>query len=296
MAFGKVFPALTNSLTVMPELPEVETMVRGIRPHAEGRRIVELEFCPCERKPISVTPSARTIRQKVRNKRITQAWRLAKRIVLDLEGDLHLLIEPRMTGLMLAADPPTTEHRRLCWHFKPARGKSDSVEFWDRRGLGTLQLVDDDGLEEVRSRLGPDALQMTEDDWKNQLARTQRAIKVALLDQKLVAGIGNLYASEILHLAKVSPLKPAAKVTAKQRSEIGKATTKILEEAIRYEGSTLGDGTYRNVLNQDGSYQNEHRVYAREDDSCPTCGKSKIVRIVQAQRSTFYCRRCQPGR
>lgn len=277
----------------MPELPEVETMVRGLRPEIDQRTVLEMEFCPCTRRPIQVTPSSREFRQKVRNKRITRVFRFAKRVIIELEGRLFIVVEPRMTGLMLVSQPPTQEHRRICWHLSPKRGVCDSFEFWDRRGLGTARLLDESGLAALTDSLGPDALEITPDEWKVRLKKTKREIKVAMLDQKLVAGIGNLYASEILHRAAISPLKAADRLTVSQISRLSESTNHILHEAIRYEGSTLGDGTYRNALNKDGSYQNSHIVYQKAGEACTRCGKSEIKRIVQAQRSTFYCPRCQ---
>lgn len=279
----------------MPELPEVETMVRGIRPGIQGRTILEMEFCRCSRKPIQVSPAPPQFRRLLAGQTVIDVRRVAKRVVIELENRQFVIVEPRMTGLMLVADPPTTEHRRICWHLKPKRGLPSSFEFWDRRGLGTVRLLDESQMHDLQQTLGPDALQMTAGDWKNQLSKTARPVKVAMLEQKLVAGIGNLYASEILHRAGVSPRKMSRRVSAAQCERIHKATIHILNEAIRYEGSTLGDGTYRNVLNQDGSYQNEHRVYAKANEPCPTCGSGTIKRIVQAQRSTFYCPKCQRG-
>ena len=141
--------------------------------------------------------------------------------------------------------------------------------------------------------LGPDALQLTADELRECCRRTGRAIKVALLDQRWIAGIGNLYASEILHTARIHPRQPADQLTSAQRRRLLAATHDVLETAIRYEGSTLGDGTYRNALNKSGQYQNEHLVYGRADKTCPSCGCGKVRRIVQAQRSTFFCPRCQ---
>lgn len=277
----------------MPELPEVETMVRGLRPELEGRTILEMEFCPCTRRPIQITPSSRSFRQKVRNTSILRVVRFAKRVIVELDSGDSIVVEPRMTGLMLVADPPTEGHRRVCWHLKPKRGKRRSFEFWDRRGLGTVSLLDADGIAAVRERLGPDALEMTTDLWTSQLQRTKRPIKVALLDQKLVAGIGNLYASEILHRAEISPNRAAHRVTRSQIARLNEATAAVLATAIQYEGSTLGDGTYRNALNKDGSYQNAHVVYQKAGEYCVRCGDREIKRIVQAQRSTFYCPGCQ---
>ena len=277
----------------MPELPEVETMVRGIRPEIDGRQILEMEFCRCTRKPIVVSPNSRRFRKSLAGRHITGVERLAKRVVINLEDDEFVVVEPRMTGLMLVAEPPTTEHRRICWHLKPKRGRAASFEFWDRRGLGTVRLLNEGEMAELKSRLGPDALSMNGDEWRQQMQKTSRPVKVAMLEQKLVAGIGNLYASEILHLAEISPKRSASRLTKPQCERIATFTKEVLNLAIEYEGSTLGDGTYRNALNQDGGYQNEHRVYQKENEICPLCRNGKIKRIVQCQRSTFYCPKCQ---
>ncbi len=277
----------------MPELPEVETMVRGIRTEITGRCIMDVELCHCTRRPIQISPAPAKFRRLQKERVVRRVSRLAKRIVIELDGDDFVVIEPRMTGLMLVSDPPTVDHRRVCWHLKPKRGRVSSFEFWDRRGLGTVRLLNAAAMLELRQKLGPDALAMTAADWKKQLSRTVRPIKVAMLEQKLVAGIGNLYASEILHKAGVSPKRSAARVTGPMWDRIADATHHILNEAIRYEGSTLSDGTYRNALNKDGGYQNEHLVYQKADQPCPTCGVGKIQRIVQTQRATFYCSKCQ---
>lgn len=290
----------------MPELPEVETMVRGIRPHVEGRTIVEFRAAPCRCRPLTVTPSVKQIAKRVASQTITRVRRRAKRIVLELASGDAFVIEPRMTGLMLVTDPPDVEHLRLEWRLSPPpRGKkagqgplADSFWFWDRRGLGTVRLLDQPALASLDSYefLGPDALEMTAELWAIACRKTRRPIKVALLDQSLVAGIGNLYASEILHLAKIPPQLPAARLNARQIDLLSAATQAILAEAIRYEGSTLGDGTYRNALNQTGGYQNAHRVYDRAGEECLTCRQSTILRIVQSQRSTFFCKICQSKR
>ena len=279
----------------MPELPEVETMVRGIRDTMVGRSLRELRECPCSCRPLTLSPPFAEMARRARGREVIAVRRVAKRVVIDLQGGDSFVIEPRMTGLMLLADPPDREHLRLEWRMSGV-GQASSVWFWDRRGLGVVRLCD---AEELARRLGgdslgKDALLMTETDWREVSQRTARPIKVALLDQKLVAGIGNLYASEILHESRISPLRPTNSLTKPQVARLHAATQHVLTDAIKHEGSTLGDGTYRNALNESGGYQNSHRVYDREDLTCPTCQRSKIVRIVQAQRSTFYCRRCQP--
>jgi formamidopyrimidine-DNA glycosylase len=277
----------------MPELPEVETMVRGIRAACQNRVIERLEFVRSERRPIQILPGRREVLRSVRGKSITKIERLAKRVVLQLDSASLIVVEPRMTGLLLVTKPPTAEHRRVVWHFRHEGSKSDRLEFWDRRGLGTLSVYSTEQFEQLRARLGPDALEIDVTGWRSRLKATSRAIKVALLDQQLVAGIGNLYASEILHLAGISPLRSATKLTARQIQRLADATQQILTAAIRCEGSTLKDGTYRNALSEDGSYQNHHSVYQCGGKTCSSCGKAPIQRIVQAQRATFYCPRCQ---
>jgi formamidopyrimidine-DNA glycosylase len=125
------------------------------------------------------------------------------------------------------------------------------------------------------------------------LEHSSRPIKVALLDQRAVAGIGNLYASEILHLVGIHPARSCRRLRPGDWPRLADAIHKVLETAIRYEGSTLSDGTYRNALNESGSYQAYHRVYDRAGERCLCCGRGRIMRIVQAQRSTFFCPLCQ---
>jgi formamidopyrimidine-DNA glycosylase len=278
----------------MPELPEVETMVRGIRSAVEGKRIIAFRRAPCLCRAIPLRPALAVIRRRCEGQTIVAVRRRAKKIVLELSGGEAFVVEPRMTGLMLIADPPDTEHLRFEWRLAGKRG-AQSLWFWDQRGLGTVRLLNPVQLADVLGdgRLGPDALAITGQEWLSRLKATTRPIKVALLDQKLVAGIGNLYASEILHLAQINPRRRANRLTAAEIVRMAKAVVAVLDEAIRHEGSTLSDGTYRNALNEEGAYQNAHRVYDRANEECPTCGHPEIRRIVQAQRSTFFCPACQ---
>ena len=278
----------------MPELPEVETMVRGIRPFVEGRRLKSVVRCRTSCKPISIRPRFELLAKRLADKQIDSVRRLGKRIVLDVSDGSAVVIEPRMTGLMLLSDPPDQDHLRIEWRFA-GKKKYNSVWFWDRRGLGTVRLFEPGELSQILSAevLGPDALQMDVDAWRERTRKTSRPIKVVLLDQKVVAGIGNLYASEILHVARIHPARPARRLKSNEVGRLSEATQKVLDEAIRHEGSTLVDATYRTALNQSGQYQNKHLVYDRADEPCLTCGEVPIRRIVQAQRSTFYCPVCQ---
>lgn len=278
----------------MPELPEVETMVRGIRSQVEGQRIAAFEACPCACRPLTIRPALDSIAEQVAGQAIVQVIRRAKRVVLRLESGSAFVVEPRMTGLMLLADPPDPEHLRVVWKLGTGKSKR-SLWFWDRRGLGTVSLLNPDEVQRLFSHdfLGPDALEMGASAWQAVCQTSRRPIKVFLLDQSKVAGIGNLYASEILHLCRIHPETPAAALRPAPLKLLAAATIEVLSTAIKYEGSTLGDGTYRNAFNLSGGYQSAHRVYAREGEICPTCERELVIRIVQSQRSTFFCPRCQ---
>jgi formamidopyrimidine-DNA glycosylase len=276
----------------VPELPEVETMRRGVAA-VVGARIVDLIRPRSALRPILFAPRWDRLKRRALGQSIVATGRAGKRLVFELSGGNRLVIEPRMTGLALLSDPPTDEHVRL--RMMLAGAATRQFLFWDRRGLGTVRLV---SPAEYLARygpdhLGPDALSVTADQLRTRLGRSRRAVKVALLDQRAVAGIGNLYAAEILHVARIHPARPCDRLTAPQWQAIAAAARAVLSEAIRHEGSTLSDGTYRNALNQAGSYQNHHLVYGRAGSPCSTCGGESIARIVQSQRSTFFCPACQ---
>jgi formamidopyrimidine-DNA glycosylase len=279
----------------MPELPEVETMRRGIL-GVVGATIVDAGRLPCALRPILVQPSPATFRRRAVGRRVVAVERIGKRVVLRLDSADALVLEPRMTGLVLVSDPPDREHLRFRVQF--SGGRISAILFWDRRGLGSVRLL---SPRQVKQRwgaeqLGPDALTITADDLRARLRLSRRAIKVALLDQRMLTGIGNLYAAEILHRAGIHPQQRCDRLSRAAWTRLHAATRQVLEEAIRYEGSTLSDGTYRNVLSVPGGYQSHHRVYDRAGERCLRCGAGVIRRIVQAQRSTFYCPRCQPKR
>ena len=276
----------------MPELPEVETMRRGVEAIV-GSRIDGVLAVRSSKRPILIEPAMPEFRRRAVGRRVAAVERLGKRVVVRLDNGSRIILEPRMTGLALLADPPTREHLRV--RFVLSGGAADELLFWDRRGLGSVRLLSPERFSQLfeLGQLGPDALELTPDVLRQRLAASRRAIKVALLDQRAVAGIGNLYASEILHLARINPAMPCDRLRPAQWRRLHVAIDEVLREAIRHEGSTLSDGTYRNALNESGSYQNHHRVYDREGELCPTCRRTKVVRIVQAQRSTFYCPRCQ---
>lgn len=276
----------------MPELPEVETMRRGIEPIV-GSTICAVARTRCRKKPISIRPTMPEFRRRVLGRTIQATERLGKRVVVRLDDDQRIVFEPRMTGLVLIDEPPNRQHLR--WELQLASNRHPYLWFWDRRGLGSVRLFRGDEFAQFfeSHRLGRDALLISLAEMRDVLGTSPTPIKVALLDQRRVAGIGNLYAAEILHRARVHPQLPCRQLAPQQWDRVRRAVRTVLQQAIRLEGSTLSDGTYRNALNQPGQYQSRHLVYDREGDRCLVCQRASIERIVQAQRSTFFCPRCQ---
>jgi formamidopyrimidine-DNA glycosylase len=278
---------------LMPELPEVETMRRGILV-ARGATVVAARRPRSRKKPLQTLPAWPAMARQLAGQQLKKIDRHGKRLLLGFASGRCLIIEPRMSGLVLVGQPPDPESVRLELDLKG--GRCRRLTYWDRRGLGRLILADEQATAEYLSpqRLGPDALDISEDELRENLGHRDIPVKVALMDQKAVAGIGNIYASEILHAARVDPRRRCSSLRRPRWRAIHAAMLEVLNEAIRLEGSTLSDGSYRNAMNRPGSYQNRHRVYDRMGESCPRCGgSSQIERIVQAQRSTYFCPRCQ---
>ncbi len=274
----------------MPELPEVETMRRGAAA-AAGRRIVEVTRPRSTVRPMPITPAVPALRRRLVGRTIAAVERVAKRVVLVLDTGDRLVVEPRMTGLvLLGAAPPTEKHVRLVLSLDDGR----DLVLWDQRGLGTIRLLDPAAFEAALgpAEIGPDALLATGPLLRERLGRTRRPVKVALLDQKALAGVGNIYAAEALFRAKVDPRRPGTELDPKAWGRLAKHLVEILEASIVAKGSSLSDNTYRSTDGELGGFAAAHRVYDREGQPCRSCATA-IARIVQAQRSTFYCPTCQ---
>lgn len=277
----------------MPELPEVETMRRGLLPIV-GSKIVRVEFPDIPYRPIRIDPGQDALAKGCTGETVRSVDRIAKRVLVRLSSGNSIVMQPKMAGIALLADPPSQQHTRVIFHLS----KQSAVPrflYWDRRGLGTVSLWTPSQVDEFLgpSVLGPDASIVDQQTFVSRFRESKKEVKVAMLDQSIVCGIGNLYAAEILHAAKVHPQKRCQDISPQKWKTIHIETLRILGEAIENEGSTLSDGTYRNAINGEGSYQAHHQVYDREDQPCFQCLRGTIVRIVQGQRSTFFCPRCQ---
>ncbi len=269
-------------------------MRRGLLPIV-GRRIARIEYPRIPYRPIGIFPSRAKLAARVQGQRVDAIDRIGKRVLVRLGSCQSIVLQPKMAGLVLLGNPPSDQHVRVVFHLS-GRQKLDRFLYWDRRGLGTVCLWTESEvqLHLGPNALGPDASQVDAVTFIARLRASRKEVKVALLDQRLVCGIGNIYAAEILFAAGVHPHSRCDDLSETIWKKIHHQMIRILREAIEKKGSTLGDGTYRTAVSHEGAYQNEHQVYDRENQPCLRCRQRKIQRIVQAQRSTFYCPYCQP--
>ncbi len=272
----------------MPELPEVETLRLSLEPYVVGRRVCGVEVrCRRLRRPL-----AADFTRRLRGRTIVAARRRAKYLLLDLDGGGSWMVHLGMSGRLLYVEN--------CSHYQA--GKHDHVlvsldgdsllVFNDPRRFG-LMLIDDPANAELLQRIGPEPLDAAAFDGDYLCAlrrRTDREIKTVLMDQRVVAGLGNIYVNEILFAARVRPRRRMPRVSTAECRAIAEATRSVLAEAIEHRGSTLSD--FLDGVGRRGGYQWRRRVYDRAGQPCPRCA-TEIKSVVVAQRSSFYCPRCQ---
>jgi formamidopyrimidine-DNA glycosylase len=264
----------------MPELPEVETIVLSLRPCAAGKTIVAARL---NRTDVLI-PADLDLSARLRNQTIATIDRRGKRIVFALTDGNRFFIHLGMTGRLTLHPPadPLLPHT----HLVLTLGNIE-LRFRDPRRFGGIWWLGRNSTDD----LGPEPLTLAAGQLKRRLAATRRAIKSALLDQQLIAGLGNIYVDEALHTAGIHPLTPADTLTDPQVRKLNQSIKKTLRKAIRHRGSTLRD--YVDSAGGKGAFQNLHKVYAREGQPCRTCGKAQIQRIIVGGRSTHFCGKCQ---
>ena len=277
----------------MPELPEVETMVRGLRPALQGSRIASVEV----RDPKLLHGcGTEEFARHCAGAGVNAVGRRGKWVVIELAGTSGIIvIQPRMTGGFWLLPPEKPAHVRLTFRLD---GPCQTVWYCDARRLGRAAWFSGPADAETafaRSH-GPDALTITRNDLGARLKRTGRGIKATLMDQKVLAGLGNIYADEALHRSRLHPLRPASTLTSREVGRLHAAIAPILNEAIAAEGSSF-DAGYRTVLGLEGGFLAQNAVHRRKGQPCKTCGepilKTRIVGLIG--RPTYLCPKCQPA-
>ncbi|WP_424943782.1 bifunctional DNA-formamidopyrimidine glycosylase/DNA-(apurinic or apyrimidinic site) lyase [Aliiroseovarius crassostreae] len=282
----------------MPELPEVETVRRGLAPVIEGERIVKADV----RRDGLRWPFPDHMADRLTGVRVMRLGRRSKYLLADLDSEETLIVHLGMSGRMLISGHALGKFH----HEHPAPEKHDHVvfdmangarvTFNDPRRFGAMDLcptADLDAHKLIRA-LGPEPLgnDFNEDYLVARLAGKNTAIKTALLDQGIIAGLGNIYVCEVLFRAGIHPARKAAKISSRRVAGLVPIIRDVLTEAIKSGGSSLKD--YRQADGDLGYFQHSFQVYGREAEPCvtPEC-KGQIARIVQGGRSSFYCGQCQ---
>jgi formamidopyrimidine-DNA glycosylase len=279
----------------MPELPEVETVVRGLRTALPGRSIVSVRLGKTDfiDDPVALGES-------LPGRRITAVERIGKFIHLQLapetpngsthsDAPSHLMVHLGMTGRLVvrAASEPAPPHTHVYFELDDGR----ELRYTDIRRFGQMLLLHDAKIAELRERLGEDALTISAEEFRQRLAGRRARIKALLLDQSVLRGVGNIYADESLWRARLHPERLAAKLTGQEIDRLRQTVQRVLGDAIRLRGSSISD--FVDSDGQPGGYQKWHRVYAREDKPCYRC-HAIIRRVIVAGRSSHFCPRCQP--
>ncbi|SOH94798.1 DNA-(apurinic or apyrimidinic site) lyase [Monaibacterium marinum] len=291
----------------MPELPEVETVRRGLTPVMQGRVIVHADI----RRPDLRWPFPERMAERLTGARIERLNRRSKYILMDLDRGETLIVHLGMSGRMLIAGPSDTSTSGTTTpgafhHHHPAPAKHDHVvfdmedgtriSFNDARRFGAMDLVATDALDEHKliAVLGPEPFDnmFSESYLAAKLAGRATPIKSALLDQRIVAGLGNIYVCEALWRAGISPTRQARDITSRQIATLTRIIRDVLNDAIAAGGSSLRD--YRQANGELGYFQHSFAVYGREGEPCRTPGcTARIERLVQSGRSSFHCPVCQ---
>lgn len=273
----------------MPELPEVETIVRDIRPALLGRRI--------DRVALSHEDVLRgvTRRQLVRGltgATVRDVFRRAKHAVLDL-GAKRLVVQPGMTGSLVVHRGPLRTDERQYAVLRAELDNGRELVYRDVRRLGTLLLLDERGWKRYDRAIGPEPLDpaFTPERLGEALGRSRQAVKKILMDQRHLAGVGNIYANEALYAAGIDPSKAARKLTPEDHRRLHAEVRRILEAAIRSNGTTVRD--YRTGTGEEGNFQLELLVYGREGEPCRRCGTRLTGTHTIDARITVFCHRCQ---
>jgi formamidopyrimidine-DNA glycosylase len=286
----------------VPELPEVETVVRGLRETIVGKTIKRVRL---NAPPASIVVSPSFKKQKfervLAGRSIMSVDRRGKNILIRLSGDVTLWAHLKMTGhfFYLPENEAVDKHDLALFDFSNpesrANGKKSEklhLRFNDYRRFGRLRVYNDSELWQQKglAELGPEPLEISADEFVNLLKNTRRMIKPALLDQSFIVGVGNIYADESLYAAKVHPKKITSTIARPKLVELHGHLQRILKYSIKHMGTSVD--SYSGVNGQRGSFQKYLKAYGREGEQCINCS-STIVRETIGSRSAHYCPRCQ---
>ncbi|CAM2008963.1 DNA-formamidopyrimidine glycosylase [Acanthopleuribacter pedis] len=266
----------------MPELPEVETVVRGLRPDVVGRTVTGA-WTDWPR-VLDGTPLAE-VTAALKGRTVAGLVRRGKYIGMDCDG-CYLVIHLRMTGRLYMSERPEGDDRWV--HFSLALDDGRHMAFSDSRKFGRVTLCS--SLDFLEEKLGPEPLTLSDADFANIIQGSSRAVKTFILDQSKIAGVGNIYADESLLRAGIHPLTPVNKLSKARTRKLGAEIRRVLQDGIDHEGASIS--WYRKPDGNKGESQQHFLVYGRTDLPCKLCGTA-VQRTVVGQRGTHFCPKCQ---
>ncbi len=274
----------------MPELPEVETIVRELAPRLEGHRIARARLAKSD---VLRRVSKPRLLRILKGNTVEEVSRRAKHAVLRLRSGHRLVVQPRMTGSLIVHDRPLTRDESRYAVLICTLEDGRLFVYRDVRRLGNVWLLDEKGWAAYTDRLGPEPLDdtFTPFVFAERLRGTRAAIKKAIMDQRRVAGVGNIYANEALFEAGIDPSKPTNKLSLDEFARLHAAVTDVLVRAVNSSGTTVRD--YRTGVGEPGRFQFELKVYGRGGEACVTCGKRLVTTHVIDLRATTFCPNCQ---
>lgn len=275
----------------MPELPEAETIVRGLRRSVVGARIADVEVLH----PDVLRVPPRRLRARLRGRAIQGLGRRGKNVLMRLDDGGVLAVNLGMTGgLIFFPAPPAGAERPTHPAVRLSFEGGGVLVFDDQRRFGTFEALASSEWEARDRRMGPEPLErsFTPACLARTLERSRSPVRSWLLDQRRIAGVGNIYACEALHRAGIHPLCPANRVGEAAAARLHRALREVLRAAIRRGGTTIRD--YRDAEGGEGAYAPLLRVYGREGRPCPRCGTA-VTRAVLSNRSAYFCPACQPA-
>lgn len=272
----------------MPELPEVETIVNDLNRKIKGRRFLGLVWCDNVK---AVEPSLAAVKKQIKNKKIKKIERRAKLIIFHLSNSDFLIIHLKLTGRLLVRKKgePKDQYQHVVFALS---GRTE-LRFADLRKFGFIKYVENQKeLDKILKEFGPEPLakNFTPQNLGDILSKRSVKIKQALMDQSLLAGIGNIYSDEALWCARIDPRRPAKSLSFPEVTNLLICIRKILKEGISHRGTS--DNMYLDTAGKKGSYQNHLEVYGQEEKKCSRCG-SLIKRFKLGGRSGHFCAKCQ---
>jgi len=274
----------------VPELPEVETIVRELAPRLEGYRIARVQL---NKTDVLRRVSKARLLKTLRGNTIEQVTRRAKHAVFRLLSGHRMIIQPRMTGSIVVHERPLTKDEAKYAVLICTLNDGRRFVYRDVRRLGTIWLLDEKGWKAYSERIGPEPLDETFTPFvfAERLRTTRTAVKKAIMDQRRIAGVGNIYANEALFDARLDPSKPTNQLSLEEFARLHAAIVDVLQRALASSGTTLRD--YRTGTGERGRFQFELRVYGRGGEKCANCGRKLVLTHKIDLRQTVFCRRCQ---